>query len=113
MSDLNILAHRKSIIVLSLFGIAASWVLPLLIRAVYDAHAFSTVREFEIYNMIDVDAVEAYRTAYDDPDYSIFGRVRVIGALHIYIPILSSFLTCLFALIGILAWRSSPLKPVN
>ena len=107
------MAHRKSIVVLSLLGIAASWVLPLLIRAVYDIHAFSTVREFETYNMIDVDAVEAYRTEYDNPDYSIFGRVRVVGALHIYIPILSSILTCLFASIGILAWRSPPSQPAS
>ena len=102
------LQYRTSIIILSSVRAATSWFLPLLIRAVYETHAFSTVREFEIYHMIDVDAVEAYRTEYDDPGYSIFGRVRVIGALHVYMPILSCILSCLFRLIGVLAWRSTP-----
>ena len=102
------MAHRKLIIVLSLIGVVASWSLPHLIRAIHEVHAFSTVREFEIYNMIDVQQVEAYRSEYDSPDYSIFGRVRDVGGLRFYFPVLSTILSGLFAAIAILAWRSAP-----
>ncbi len=56
--------------------------------------------------MINVAAVEAYREEYDSPDYSIYGRVREVGGLHVYMPILSAVLTLVFGLICLLAWRS-------
>ena len=100
--------HRKLLILVSLIGVVASWLLPQLIVAIHETHAFSTVREFELYNMIDVQQVEAYRNEYNSPDYSIFGRVRDVGGLRFYFPVLSTILSSLFIAVAILAWRSAP-----
>ncbi len=104
----NALTYRRSIVVLALCGMAAAWLLPLLMLAMHEAHAFSTVREFEIHNMIDVEQVEAYRNAYASADYSIYERVREVGGLRFYFPVLSAILSAIFFAIAVLAWYSIP-----
>ena len=52
--------------------------------------------------------VEAFKTEYSRPDYSVEQRVRAVVGLHIYLPILTWILATLFGVIGILVWMSDP-----
>jgi hypothetical protein len=52
--------------------------------------------------------VKAIKTEYSRPDYSVEQRVRAVGGLHIYLPILTWILATLFGVIGILVWMSDP-----
>ena len=83
-----------------------SWLLPTIVRAIHDAHGMATVHEFQAYQLIDQERLEAIKTEYSRPDYSVEQRVRAVGGLHIYLPILTWILATLFGVIGILVWMS-------
>lgn len=83
-----------------------SWLLPTIVRAIHEAHGMATAHEFQAYQLIDQDRLEAIKTEYSRPDYSVEQRVRAVGGLHIYLPILTWILVTLFGVIGILVWMS-------
>ena len=85
-----------------------SWLLPTIVRAIHDAHGMATAHEFQAYQLIDQERLEAIKTEYSRPDYSVEQRVRAVGGLHIYLPILTWILATLFGVIGILVWMSDP-----
>jgi len=66
----------------------------------------ATAHEFPAYQLIDQERLEAIKTEYSRPDYSVEQRVRAVGGLHIYLPILTWILATLFGVIGILVWMS-------
>ncbi len=66
----------------------------------------ATAHEFPAYQLIDQERLEAIKTEYSRPDYSVEQRVRAVVGLHIYLPILTWILATLFGVIGILVWMS-------
>ncbi len=68
----------------------------------------ATAHEFQAYQLIDKQRLEAIKTEYSMPDYSVEQRVRAVGGLHIYLPIVTWILATLFGVIGILVWMIDP-----
>jgi hypothetical protein len=60
------------------------------------------------YQLIDQERLEAIKTEYSKPDYYVEQRVRAVGGLHIYLPIITWILATLFGVIGILVWMTDP-----
>ena len=100
--------YRTPVILLCLLGVVLSWLLPTIVRAIHDAHGMATAHEFHSYQLIDRDRLEAVKTEYDMPDYSVEQRVRAVGGIHIYLPIVTVILATLFGAVGILVWMSDP-----
>ena len=89
---------RYGMIALFLVGIAASWLIPMLVLHLHDTHAFSVYREFAQRGMIDRQAVVEWRKRPGEEDYSIDKRMQQIGGMHFYLPLLSKILTGVFLL---------------
>ncbi len=100
--------HRKPILLLCVLGIFLSWLLPTVVRAIHDAHRMATAHEFHSYRLIDQNRLEAVKTELHIPHYSVEQRVRAVGGVHIYLPIVTVVLATLFGAIGILVWKSGP-----
>lgn len=98
--------YRYPALLLCALGIVLSWLLPTMVRAIHDAHGMSTAHEFHAYQLIDRERLEAVRTEYNMPDYSVEQRVRAVGGIHFYLPIVSVILATLFGVIGILVWMA-------
>ncbi|MCC9656747.1 hypothetical protein, partial [Rhodopirellula halodulae] len=60
------------------------------------------------YRLIDQERLEAVRTEHHIPDYSVEQRVRAVGGVHIYLPIVTVILATIFGVVGILVWMSTP-----
>ena len=106
--SLHCLKYRIPALLLCILGIVLSWLLPTLVRAIHDAHGMATAHEFQAYQLIDKQRLEAIKTEYSMPDYSVEQRVRAVGGLHIYLPIVTWILATLFGVIGILVWMTDP-----
>jgi hypothetical protein len=99
--------YRTSILLLCVVGVLLSWLLPTIVRAIHEAHGMATAHEFHSYHLIDQDRLEVVRHDFQMPNYSVEQRVRAVGGLHIYLPIVSVVLGLIFAIIGVLTWLSS------
>jgi len=104
--------YRTLALLLCVLGVILSWLLPTIVRAIHDAHGMSTAHEFHAYQLIDRDRLEAVKIEYDMPDYSVEQRVRAVGGIHIYLPIVTVILATLFGAVGILVWVSDPVSVV-
>ena len=100
--------YRIPALLLCILGIVLSWLLPTIVGAIHDAHGMATAHEFQAYRLIDQDRLEAIKTEYSMPDYSVEQRVRAVGGIHIYLPIVTWILATLFGLICILVWMADP-----
>lgn len=100
--------YRTPALMLCVLGIVLSWLLPTLVRAIHDAHGMATAREFQAYQLIDQERLETIKTEYSMPDYSVEQRIRAVGGIHIYLPIVTWILATLFGVIGILVWMTDP-----
>ncbi|MEO8499173.1 MAG: hypothetical protein ABI614_29260 [Planctomycetota bacterium] len=108
MSGLVCVTYRRPIIAVALLGIAASWFLPHVILAIHEAHGMSTAHELHTLRLIDRHRLDEVRTELKNPDYSVEQRIRAVGGLHTYIPILSILLALPFIVITVMAWLSRP-----
>lgn len=100
--------YRTPALMLCVLGIVLSWLLPTLVRAIHDAHGMATAHEFQAYQLIDQERLETIKTEYSMPDYSVEQRIRAVGGIHIYLPIVTWILATLFGVIGILVWMTDP-----
>jgi uncharacterized membrane protein YbaN (DUF454 family) len=106
--SLHCLKYRIPALLLCILGIVLSWLLPTIVRAIHDAHSMATAHEFQAYRLIDQERLEAIKTEYSMPEYSVEERVRAVGGIHIYLPIVTWILATLFGVIGILVWMADP-----
>ena len=104
--------YRTPALLICVLGVVLSWLLPTIVRAIHDAHGMSTAHEFHAYRLIDQERLEAVKAEYDMPDYSVEQRVRAVGGIHIYLPIVTVILATLFGAVGILVWMSDPVAVV-
>lgn len=100
--------YRTPALLLCLLGVLLSWLLPTLVRAIHEAHAMATAHEFQTYRLINQERLQEIKTEYDMPNYSVEQRVRAVGGLHIYLPIISLSLAAVFIATGIFVWMSGP-----
>ena len=100
--------HRKLAIAIAALGVAASWFLPLVIRGIHDTHAVSVAAEFRIYKLLDPQRIEEMQERYPAQGYSVEQRVRSVGGLDLYMPVLSCVLSGMFAILGVLVYNSPP-----
>jgi hypothetical protein len=98
--------YRRSVIAVSLLGIAASWFLPHVILAIHEASGMSTARELHTLGLIDRNRLEQVRIELENPNYSVEQRIRAVGGLQTHIPILSILMALPFIAITVLAWLS-------
>ncbi|MFN9445638.1 MAG: hypothetical protein ACK57Y_06335, partial [Pirellulaceae bacterium] len=56
--------YRIPALLLCILGIVLSWLLPTLVRAIHDAHGMATAHEFQAYQLIDKQRLEAIKTEY-------------------------------------------------
>jgi hypothetical protein len=102
--------YRTPALLLCIPGIVLSWLLPTIVRGIHDAHGMATAHEFQAYRLIDQERLATIKTEYSMPDYSVEQRVRAVGGIHIYLPIVTWILATLFGVIGILVWMSNPVS---
>ncbi len=88
---------RYWLIALNLAGVAMSWVLPSVLLALHDTVAYSTLVEFHSRGIIDKQALEEWKERPGEEDYSPYERMKDIGGLHVYFPVMSSVLTVVFS----------------
>ncbi|MEM6473851.1 MAG: hypothetical protein AAF802_30125 [Planctomycetota bacterium] len=100
--------HREPALLLCVLGVFLSWFLPTIVRAIHEAHGMATAHEFHSYRLIDQERLEAVRTEYHIPNYSVEQRIRAVGGVHIYLPIVTGILATIFGALGILVWMSPP-----
>lgn len=98
--------HRKLAIAIATVGVAASWFLPFVIRGIHDTHALSVAAEFRIYHLLDPHRVKEMQERYPAEGYSVEQRVRSVGGLDLYMPVLSCVLSGMFAILGVLVYKS-------
>ena len=100
--------HRKPALLLCALGIFLSWFLPTIVRAIHDAHGMATAHEFHTYQLIDQERLETVKAEFGMPNYSVEQRVRAVGGVHFYLPIVSVILGAVFLAIGALVWMADP-----
>ncbi len=71
-----------------------------------DTHALSVAAEFRIYHLLDPQRVKEMQERYPAEGYSVEQRVRSVGGLDLYMPVLSCVLSGMFAILGVLAYNS-------
>ena len=99
------------LVVLNLIGILLSWLLPSVILAVHNAHAYSTYIEFTSRDLIDISAVEEWRKRPGEKDYQIQRCMQEIGGLRYHLPKMSWILTALFATnVAVAVWAGAAKK---
>ncbi|MFO0922642.1 MAG: hypothetical protein U0905_09175 [Pirellulales bacterium] len=84
-------------------GIALTWFLTSVILQIHAVHGFSTVKEFESLELIDVAKLEELKKEPQYKDYSIYKRVRDIGATNHYFDIFRIVLSFVFVVIAMMA----------
>ena len=89
-------------------GIVAAWILPFLILAIHDVHGHSTMREFEINQLIDENKLAELLERPGYENYSIEQRIRDIGATKVYLAVQSVAITALFLFVAGLVLASVP-----
>ena len=87
---------RYWLIALNLVGVAMSWLLPSALLDLHDTVAYSTLYEFSSRGIIDTAALEEWKRRPGEEDYSPYQRMKDIGGLHVYFPVMSSALTVVF-----------------
>jgi hypothetical protein len=91
------------IVIVCIVGIALTWILSSMFLVIHEAHGFATVREFESLHLIDLAKLEELKKEPQYKSYSIYGRVRAIGATNHYFEIFRFVLSLVFLAIMVLA----------
>lgn len=102
--------YRTTAVFIATLGVMASWLLPGVILAIHDASGISVAAELRIYHLLDPVRVEEMQARFSEDGYSVEQRVRSVGALDVYLPLMSCILSGLFAALGYLSYRSVPVS---
>lgn len=94
---------KWAIISMCAIGIALTWFLTSVILQIHAVHGFSTVKEFESLELIDLAKLEELNKEPRYMDYSIYKRVRDVGATNHHFDIFRIVLSFVFVVIAILA----------
>ena len=94
---------KWAIISICAIGIALTWFLTSVILQIHAVHGFSTVKEFESLELIDLAKLEELKKEPRYKDYSIYNRVRDVGAINHHFDIFRFVLSFVFIVIAILA----------
>ena len=84
-------------------GIALTWYLTSLILQIHAVHGYSTVMEFDSLDLIDKAKLEELKKKPRYENYSIYKRVRDVGATNHHFDIFRFVLSFVFVVIAILA----------
>ncbi len=85
------------------YRIALAWFLTSVILQIHAVHGFSTAKEFESLELIDLAKLKELKKEPRDKDYSIYKRVRDVGAINHHFGIFRFVLSFVFVIIAILA----------
>jgi hypothetical protein len=94
---------KWAIISICVIGIALTWFLTSVILQIHAVHGFSTVKEFESLDLIDLAKLEELKKEPRHADYSIYERVKEVGATNHYFNIFRFVLSFVFVVIAIMA----------
>ncbi len=103
---------KTLITALCVSGIALTWILPQIVRAIHDVCGMSTTHELEVHGLIDKAKLEELRSQKGYENFSIEQSLRSSGATGLYLNYQSGIVTAVFGLIAVIVFCVPGNKPV-
>jgi hypothetical protein len=102
---------KAGIVFSCIVGVALTWFLSGLVLHIHAVHGYSTVVEFESLDLINKANLDELRKDPRYVDYSIYRRVRDIGATSHHFEIFCFVITLVFIVIAVFALSIPPADP--